>query len=305
VKKKQKINGLKFLEPVEIQGLMTTGLKTRDIVESLGPFTRPPGKNLFLNRYSEEELMEVMRGAGLVEFLKRRGFTPFQLSMDMDEESVYSIKVFSGGKSPENMLIDLRLSESRFVPDRGFLDQGTSNFMLDLVIIQWLSLRNPRESFTMERPQLPGQEKPGLGGLKYMMKMMHTVAEGILKDGFLDMPDHLHGAIMYSKNFKFFNPTQEAIIKSIMRDLAKNSLYDISWGILTGTVLDQNTGQPYIYEPSEQVFPVSGRLKEYFTSPRYTSRYKEVFKSKKYMLDIEAMVKKREEILQITDAADL
>jgi hypothetical protein len=104
---------------------------------------------------------------------------------------------------------------------------------------------------------------------------------------------------------KFFEPSQQAIMMAILRDLDKNMLFDISWGGITGTILDKKTGRPQLYEPSEQVFPISRRLKEYFESPQYPSRFKEVFKSKEYVLDREAMVKKREEILKRKDPADL
>jgi hypothetical protein len=68
--------------------------------------------------------------------------------------------------------------------------------------------------------------------------------------------------------------------------------------MITGTIIDVKTGQPQVYDPSEQIYPVSRRLKKYFASKRYMQKFNEVYKKKKYFFDYERMVRMREEIMK-------
>ncbi len=289
-----------------MKNLLKEDFSAMDIGESFGYLARLPKKEkLFLSMYAAEDLLSIMKKVGLYDHLRAKGFQDIKLEIDMDSESINYLKIYCDEKLPENQLLDLRLSESRYVPDKKFFEDKSSIVTYDMVMIEWLSLQNPRGTFSSERPQLPGQDKPGLGGLSYLMQMMYIVAEGVVKDGFLDVPDHMHGAVMYSRNFKFFNPAHEAILRAVLRDLKGYSLADLSWGMLTGTIIDKNTGQAQVYDPSEQIFPVSRRIKEYFNSKRYLRRFKEVYKTKKYVFDYDQMLVLREKLLREKDPADL
>ncbi|HSV97059.1 MAG TPA: hypothetical protein VLM75_09010 [Spirochaetota bacterium] len=277
-----------------------------DIDESFGYFARKPRKErLFLNMYNEAQLLDIMKGVGLVAHLKTRGFNELVIDINQDETLIHYLRVYFERKAAENLLIDVRLSDSRFVPDKSFFDEGQSLATLDMIVIEWLSIQDPRAVFSGDRPQLPGQSKPGLGCLQYLMKMMYIVAEGVIKDGFMDVPDHMHGAVMYSKKFKFFNPAHEGILRAILRDAKGHSLRDISWGMLTGTIIDTRTGQPQVYDPSEQIYPVSKRIIKYFVSKRYVKRFNEVYTKKKYSFDYEKMVRLREEIIKTKKTEEL
>jgi hypothetical protein len=247
-------------------------------------------KKLFLNMYTSEHLFSIMQDVGMVEHLYGRGFKDLIIDLHIDDMRIHYLKVYNKTIDPDTQLIDLRLSDTRFIPDKKFFDDDQNPLTLDMFVIEWLSIQNPDNLIFNDRPQLPGQSKPGLGCLKFMMKMMFIVAEGVVKDGFLDVPDHLHGAIMYSKTFKFFDPAHEAILRAIVRDLSSRySLADLSWGMLTGTIYDKKTGNTQAYDPSEQIFPVSKRLRDYFKSNKYKSRYSVVYKKKKYIFDYTKM----------------
>jgi hypothetical protein len=306
VPRKPKKSVLKYFEPVDMKNLLKDDFSAMDIGESFGYFARMPKKEKnFLNMYSLDALQEIMRKVGLYEHLGSKGFKKILLHIDMDSESIHYLKVYDTEKSPDNLLIDLRVSESRFIPDRKFFEHTSGVITYDMVMIEWLSLQNPRAAFSKDRPQLPGQDKPGLGGLGFLMKMMYAVAEGVVKDGFLDVPDHMHGAVMYSRTFKFFNPSHEAILRAILRDLRNYSLYDLSWGMITGSIIDKSTGEPQVYDPSEQLFPVSRRIMDYFESKWYVKKFKKVYGEKKYIFDYAKMVETREAILKEKDPADL
>src|SRR6185436_3277465 len=47
----------------------------------------------------------------------------------------------------------------------------------ELLFVNWLSLRNPRAHFSQKRPQLPGQEVPGLGLAQEANQLLALMAE--------------------------------------------------------------------------------------------------------------------------------
>jgi len=174
-----------------------------------------------------------------------------------------------------------------------------------MIVIEWLSAKNPINAFNSEKPQLPGQTNPGLGVLKYCFEMLYIMAKEVFKDGFLDIPDHMHGAIMYSKKFKFFDPAHEGVIRAMGRDLRRYSLSDISWGAITETIIDLTNNKPAIYDPGEQIHYVSRRMKKYFYSKKYKSVLLKYYEKKKYYFDYDEMRKRREIILQSKKIEDL
>ena len=110
---------------------------------------------------------------------------------------------------------------------------------------------------------------------------------------------------MYSKKFRFFDPIHEGIIRAVGRDLRKYSLSDISWGAITETIIDLDTGKPAIYDPCEQIHYVSARMKKYFDSKLYRTVLLKYYEKKKYRFDYEEMLKRREKILQTKKIEDL
>jgi len=297
---------LKYFEPVEIGNILRDDLSDENLGIDSGYFSRTPQKKRrFLNSYSESDMLAIVDRVGLSGHLRAMGFARPIIELNVDDEQIHYFRLYDGEKTPESMLIDLRITESRFLPDKRFFEEGRELSTLDMVLIEWLSMQDPRGGFTDDRPQLPGQMKPGLGALRYLIKMMYIVADGVTKDGFLDVPDHMHGAVMYSRNFKFFDPAHEAVLRAILRDLRKYSLTDLSWGMITNTVIDTSTGKPQVYDPSEQIFPVSKRLRDYFKSKLYARRFDEVYKKKKYILDYERMESMRRDMLLRKKTEDL
>ena len=289
---------IRNISPVDLSVSIGSDLNDKDISDSLGRLSELKKEKLFLRNFTSDDLFDIMTRVGMVNHLRDRDFKDLGVFIDTDDAMIHYMKVYNGGKKPGNLIIDIRVSESRFVPDPNYFEYGVDPVNYDMIFIEWLSAQDPRGSFTKERPQLPGQAKPGLGVLGYCMEMMYIVAREIIKDGFVDIPDHLHGAIMYSKIFRFFNPENEALVRAIQRDLNSYSINDISWGLITGTILDADSGNPIVYKPSEQIYPVSERMQLYFKSQRYRNLYKKHLKKKRYMLDHGTMTLKRDEILK-------
>ena len=262
-------------------------------------------KKLFLRRFKEEDLYSIMEKIGLVKHLKNMGFKSLITEIDVDDAGINYLKLYWDEKTHAKQLIDLRVSELTFSPDRKYFPQSGKILPYNMVMIEWLSAKNPMKEFDGHRPQLPGQANPGLGVLRFCFRVLYIIAKLVFKDGFIDIPNHMHGAIMYSKKFKFFDPIHEGIIRAIIRDLEGYSLSDISWGILTETIMDLEKNKPVAYAPGPQIHYVSRRMKKYFKSKKYINTYKFYYKKKKYNIDYEEMIKRKEAIIQFKEIEDL
>ncbi len=307
--KKTKKNLLKYFKPLEKENFIPVSFdEDSDIEASLGNLafhSDGDGNGKFLDRLTAADFQVLMEKVGLNSHLKKMGFNDILIAIKKDEALIHHFQVYNREISPENILINLRVSESRFVPERHFFEDEESQIVLDMVIIEWLSAQNPICSFENSKPQLPGQNRPGLGSLNYMMEIMYLVGENLHIDGFMDIPNHFHGAVMYSRKFKFFNPTHEAILKAILRDLKDYPMADLSWGMLTKTIVETNSGEPQDYAPSEQIFPVSRYMKSYFKSKKYQRKFDYIYKKKNYRFDYEKMLQLREKILHNNKLEDL
>ncbi len=298
MKKPKKKTILKYFEPIDSGKSLSENFGSLDLEGSFGYFALgTQNKKLFLNRLNTDTLYEMIEKVGLVHHLLKMGFDNIKIDIDKDDAQIHYLKIYYEKMDPDHLLIDLRVSETRFMPQKRFCEEYDAPVSLDMVVIEWLSAQNPKAKFDPKKPQLPGQSKPGLGSLNFMMELMYIVGEQVVKDGFMDVPDHFHGAVMYSRKFKFFNPSHEAILRAILRDIKGYSLSDMSWGMITGTIIDKNTNTPQVYDPSEQIFPVSKRMEEYFESKKYKDKFKKIYESKKYYFDYEKMCQLREKML--------
>ncbi len=290
---------LKYFKPVKPEKELHKESFDFDLEDNLGHLMfQRESNSLFMSRFDSDNIMELLETVNLTDHLRSQGFDNFQIRIDKDESLINYLKVYHENKDPQNLLIDLRLSETKFVPEKRFFEEGKDIETLDMVVIEWLSARHPYKEFGPQRPQLPGQEKPGLGCLNHLMELMYHVGSKVFKDGFMDVPDHFHGAVMYSKKFRFFNPSHEAILRAMLRDLNQYSLVELSWGMITETIIESNSGRPQIYDPSEQIFPLSKFMHDYFESKKYKEKFNQVYKQKKYYFDYDTMLKRKEELLQ-------
>lgn len=294
----------KHFQPFKFDTSISEGFSSFDFSESMDGFGKNKGK-LFLRRFSADDLLKIMDKVGLLSHLRKKGFNDPIPVIEIDDARINYLKLYNKKEEPDSLLIDLRLSETKFIPPKKFFDDEKDVVTYDMVVIEWLSSQNPAGQFDKSKPQLPGQKKPGLGVLNFCFEMMYIVARDVLKDGFLDVPDHAHGAIMYSKKFQFFDPRHEGILRAILRDLKGYSIYDISWGAITETIIDTYKQKPHKYDPSEQIFYTSDRMKNYFKSSKYKKEYKKYYKIKKFVLDYDEMIKRREKILATKNIVDL
>ena len=110
------------------------------------PFLREPPSG-----FAEHPLLE---RSGILAQLRSKGFRALRVELDTRNGAAHTLRVVCD-EGPEELLLELRAGRSRSaVPD------------MEVIFVEWLLLQNPRAEFSARRPQLPGQQHPGLGLLR-------------------------------------------------------------------------------------------------------------------------------------------
>jgi len=225
-------------------------------------------ENRLFGRYGSGELRERLGASGLLAGLADRGYPDPLLRLSCADPSDQRICLYAGEESRDRLLLEARLQRTLFHPRRpiGPFTEETSFRML---AIHWLALSSPDGTFTVDRPRLPGQEKPGLGLLNPTIALLEAFSRELPVDGVLDVPDHFHTALFYSRAFRYLDPEAEGRFLAIARDLSGVPLAIASDAGREGCLVERSTGAPVPWPAAEQVMASRGPLSRFFRSPSY------------------------------------
>ncbi len=257
---------------------------------------------LFLGRYTEEEIRAKLERHKILPELRSRGFDPLILGVHTDGLMEHRIVIHTGEPKYDKILVELRLREGIFRVKESIskvnarLVQLISQETVPMLWIDWLLLQNPYAKFTPSRPPLPEQKYPGLGILNLVVPLIGELAAESHKQAVLDIPEHLHGALFYSRWMKFFNPEMEGRLKAIMRDLKNYSLAIISWANQLGAIFNSKTEKYEEWKPGEQIYPLNRALEQYFNSPLYNELSQKAFEENSYQLDLALLKEKMKKL---------
>jgi len=247
----------------------------------------------FLNTYTEKALFEICIEYGLYDALLERGFSDLYLDIELRDLFEHRVRIMARSHeripSPTDrghLLMELLVKEGIFTPKTPPVDM-LKDLDIRLLMIMWLSLENPALSFTDDRARLPGQRHPGLGVLRYLEDVMRRFARDLRVEGIVDVPEHYHGALMYSPLFFFFNPRMQGIFEAMSRDIMPHGLAVASYAVALDCVIDEKIGRHVSWDPGEQILPVSERLKDYFNSPEYREVVEETRGDRSFHVDME------------------
>ena len=228
---------------------------------------RNPENRLF-GRFGPGEVMTRLGRAGILEGLRDRGFPDPTLVLSCGEPADQRVQLFAGATTPDRLLLEARLHLGLFHPPRALGPLKPDNALRTL-IINWLVLSDPDRRFTVDRPRLPGQQRPGLGLLAPCLLLLRDMARELLLDGVLDVPDHFHTALFYSRRMHFLSPEAEGRFFAIARDLSGIPLALASEAIHEGCLVDPATAETVPWRPSEQLMAIRGPLRAWFHSREY------------------------------------
>ncbi|MGC9324468.1 MAG: hypothetical protein ACP5G0_06930 [Desulfomonilia bacterium] len=251
--------------------------------------------NLFLGRYNEDQIMEMLEIVGITPILRRKGY--HNLIVSILRQDNYTSRLFVNFDTvvKETRLIELIVREGLFRPKQQFLDGYDFSKGLSMMLIEWLALQDPRAVFSEDKPRLPGQEYPGLGGLKNIYDLLYRFVRSMGKDAIVDIPEYYHAAVIYSKmyadiysrKYSFFSPVDAGKVQSMIRDLNDRPLADISFAIAFGCLVNRNTGEKTQWKPSEQIYPISNTLQRYFEDDLYKAIVNKTMEESRFSIDWE------------------
>lgn len=254
-----------------------------------------PRPELFLGRYSIDDINDTLTRHGIFAQLEDIGFRNVQVEIKTDEVYNHRLYVHTGQKDYDHILIELRLREGVFRPRKQFVPEVKIG-SLSMILVDWLLLQNPEKSFDEHRPNLPQQDHPGLGLLQSFIPMVMEVVNDSGRQGVLDVPIHYHGALFYSRWFHFFNPETEGKFLAMQRDLASLPLDLISHGISQGCLINLTTGEREKWDAGEQVLPLCDTLHDYFNHKTYMEARDEAYRQVKFDLDPDEYERMKKEI---------
>ena len=275
----------RLLTTAELQEPSTSDvlLSEKDLFE-LNIGARSEG--LFLGFYSKKGIINALKRYSLIKNLNDLGFNDLIFEINTNDPYIHRLIIYDGKKSSDRLLIEAvlrRKSVEIQMPFRTHLN-GRS---YETLAIEWMCMQNPDKAFTKKRPQLPGQQYPGLGLASKALEILLITAWRLHLAGLLNTPDHFHNAYLYSRIFYYVNPEHQAWFEALKRDLKGYPLHVISWAIEWNLVIDEKQGKPLEWVIGQQIVPLNAELKKLFKSDEYRSYVKEKRKDYKFRLDYE------------------
>jgi acetoin utilization deacetylase AcuC-like enzyme len=208
-------------------------ITAEEIEEALG--LRPPGPRLLLGFYTASGLEQGLHRLGLLDTMKRLGYRDLRVAIDSTGLGD-RLRVLGHAGGEEHLLVEAILERRRV---RG----------VEILFIHWLSLRNPLARFSERRPQLPGQEVPGLGLAREAGTLLSRMAIRLGLAGVAFRPSHYHLAYTARHDFEFVDPARQGRFEAMVRDLSTVPLLEATHAVSDGRVL--LNGLPYTWEADE------------------------------------------------------
>jgi hypothetical protein len=226
------------------------------------------GHNYFLGYYSKSGMELVLNKYGVYKELAKKGFKNIDLVLDTADPYRHRLTLYDITYNRRRMIVELILKKSVIQVEMPFKSElnGTN---YETIAIEWLCMQNPDQPFSKKRPQLPGQNHPGLGLASKTIQLIMISAWRLRMSALLNIPDHYHNAFLYSRIFRYINPKDEGRLIAMIRDTKKYDLATVAWAIQGEAIVDKNTGDPVKWFISQQILPFDERLIKLFESKEY------------------------------------
>lgn len=210
-----------------------TEISMRDLEEELG--VRRPEDRRLLGYYSAEGIEYALFHYGILPHLRRLGYSHFEVAITATDLGD-NLRLYGQAAGRRHLIMELLL-EKRRVAER------------DVLYVHWLTLRDPRAQFSPLRPQLPGQEHPGLGMAREIGQVLGRVARRLGLAGVVWRPAWYHTAYTGRHEFRFIDPERQGRFEAFVRDLRSYPLVEVTRAAAEGRV--RMNGQPYTWEADE------------------------------------------------------
>lgn len=254
---------------LDFQDSKSLTLTQEDLFDDL---TTSRGTSRFLGVFSKRGIEFTLEKFGYFDHLNQIGLTDPIIKLDTSDSYKHRVQV--NHKIGDKLLIsgEIVMRRSTFnSPPLGDKKYPPA----DLLVIEWFLLQNPLKKFARRRPQLPGQDYPGLGISNIIFEIFYWMAKRLKADGVVLVPNYLHTGIFYGRRFMFVNPTKQGTLFALDKMRAvKYSLNQLSWACTEGQLIDKNSDSVFLWKPAPMVLPVSRSAREYFGSNTYINNAK-------------------------------
>jgi hypothetical protein len=239
--------------------------------------------SLFLGRFSMPEVRAVLGKKNFYREARDRDLLPLVFDLDSSEYPVQRLRIFQEENDPEKLVVDLKIREGRLSPkDYPYLNPHFHEY--EFLILEWLTLQNPRAGFSRKRPPLPGQNHPGLGLRKKVVDIFAYLGRLLRKEGLLAFPAYFHNALLFSRYFCFLNPEKTAEVRAIRKSFPDIPFKHLAWIVYLNS-LRREDGAVYEWHAEEQIYPLCKELKNYFDSREYKHRVKQALPQYRFSID--------------------
>lgn len=251
------------LDPYDLQ--RPSGSWQLTEADLMGDLTGPQYKSTrILDFYSRHGLEFAFERYGLMEEIRKRGFSKPRLTIDPSDPERQHLRLHAAKGSEEYLLVDLVLRRVTRAAPEGLEPPDD----VRLLYIEWMMLQNPSEDFSLRQPRWPGQDHPGLGVGEQAMLMLFQGAQRLGFDGLAHHPSHYHIAFIGGGQFFFLNPEIQGRFEAIREALQPLDLTEAAWKMERGEVR-WSDGEPVEWIPEDVVVPASQRLFAYLGSRSY------------------------------------
>jgi acetoin utilization deacetylase AcuC-like enzyme len=214
-------------------------LSAKDLEEALG--LRAPEAHRLLGFYTAAGIEYALSHYGVLPHLRRLGFG--QLQVTIDAEEIGDVVRVHGSYAGERHVLLECVMERKRVAER------------DVLYVHWLMLCNPRAQFSEKRPQLPGQDAPGLGLAREIGWALARIARRLGLDGVAYRPAWYHTAYSGRYHFVFADSKRQGRFEAMQRDLRGIPLVEVTRAAAEGRL--RMNGEPCTWEAEEMVFWLS------------------------------------------------
>ncbi len=249
-----------------------------------GDLTKKERPHLFLNFYSEQGIKKGLEEYGIFESLRKQGFNNFIINVNARDPYRHILKIYFEKEKSSNLLGELHVRKKNSIARPVFPSQ-IEGHRFTLVFIEWLTLQNPTATFTTKRPLLPGQKYPGLKIGRQVLGVLINMTKRLKTDGLLNIPEHYHNAVFYSRSFKFFDPNSQGLFLALQTDLKKYAIGQAAWAVELECIFEKKSGKNWKWFTQEQILPVSKKMQRYFASENYLKQVNKAREKYKFEID--------------------
>ncbi|MCP4504621.1 MAG: hypothetical protein GY822_32355 [Deltaproteobacteria bacterium] len=232
-----------------------------------------PNADHFLDFYSDPGLRHAFAAYGVHDALVKRGFAEYHFKITRSDAFHHRLEILIGDddddddETPysERQVMDLRIHLTALNPT-SFEQAPEFSHALPVMVVEWLTMQNPKLRFTSERPRLPGQRFPGTGMGRVVHSLLLIMAERLRRHAVIQVPEHHHLARLYHRaGYRFASEKKEMELLSVNKSLSHLPFAVAAWAVERGFVFqrEQPEGprQPFEYRPQEMALALSREMK--------------------------------------------